>query len=277
MADQGRSNNSHTPEARMSGPNYESQLWGYIYDQMMTQDLPRLLASHLRFYRANLRHIDGPILECACGSGLVLLPLLAAGHDMHGFDISRPMLATLKTKAEAQGIRDIDGRISAQDFESFSYKRLFEAIIVPSNSFVMLATQEAQITALKNIYAHLAPKGMLLLDLRLAGMRGLVEGSVAVQGRWHTWMHPETGRPIRQRVDGRCDFNRQLVQDLCRIEYEGKSEEFPMTARWIFKAEFQLLLRLAGFDHWESFGTPEGAALEFGLDDTHSYWIVYKA
>ncbi len=261
----------------MAAPNYESKWWGYIYDQMMTQDLQHLLDDHLRFYRSNLRQVTGPVLECGCGTGLFLLPLLAAGHDMYGFDISKSMLATLKAKAEAQGFGDIDGRISVQDFESFSYGQLFEAIIIPTNAFVMLTSQEAQIRALKQIYAHLAPEGKLLMDLRLAGMRGLVEGSGEGQGRWHTWTHPETGRPIRQRVDGRYDFNHQLVLDRCFIEYEGGTEAFPMTARWIFKEEFQLLLRLTGFERWESFGTPDRDPLEIGLDETQSYWVVYKA
>lgn len=260
----------------MSEPNYESKWWGYIYDQMMTQDLPHLLDDHLHFYQSLLQHTTGPVLECACGTGLFLLPLLTAGYDMYGLDISTSMLAALKTKAAAQGITDIDRRISVQDMTSFSYEQLFEAIIIPTNSFLALTTQEAQIRALKNIYAHLAPQGKFLLDLRLAGMRDFVDGLVEGQGRWHTWTHPETGRPIRQRVDGRCDFNHQLIVDHCFIEYEGHTEEFPIIGRWIFKAEFQLLLRLAGFEQWEGFGTPARDPLHIGLDASQSYWIATK-
>jgi hypothetical protein len=108
-------------------------------------------------------------------------------------------------------------------------------------------------------------------------MRDLVESPVEIQGRWYTWTHPETGRPIRQRIVGRHDFNHQLVLDRCYIEYDGESDAFPMTSRWIFKEEFQLLLRLAGFERWESFGTPEGDPLEIGLEETRSYWIVHQS
>jgi SAM-dependent methyltransferase len=261
----------------MPEPNYESKWWGYIYDQMMSQDLQELHDNRLSFYRSNLQSVTGPLLECGCGTGLILLPLLAAGHNIYGFDISTSMLATLKTKAEAQGFKDIDRRISRQDLKSFRYRQRFEAIIMPSNTYAMLTTQEAQITTLKTIYAHLAPGGRLLLDLRLAGMRGLVEGAGVGPGRWHTWTHPETGRPIRQRVDGDMDLNHQLVLDRCVIEYEGQSETFPMTSRWIFKPEFQLLLRLGGFERWESFGTPDRDTLKLGLEDTASYWIAYRA
>ena len=261
----------------MSKPNYESQWWGYIYDQMMTGDLQHLLDEHRRFYQSNLQNISGPILECACGTGLILLSLLADGHDMYGFDISESMLATLRNKAADQGLVDIDRRISVQAFETFNYAQQFEAIIIPTNTFLMLTTQEAQINTLKNIHAHLAPHGKFLLDLRLAGIRELVEHPLEIQGRWHTWTHPKTGHPIRQRIVSRFDFNNQLTLDRCFIEYEGEREEFPMTGRWIFKDEFQLLLRLAGFKRWQYFGTPDQDPLDIGLDETSSYWIAYKA
>ena len=259
----------------MTAPNYESQWWGYIYDQMMTQNLQHELGAHLRFYRSILQDVTGPVLECACGTGLFLLPLLGAGHDMFGFDISKSMLATLKTKA--QGHADIDRRISVQSFESFHYEQRFEAIIIPTNTFGMLTTQDAQIATLKNIHRHLAPAGKLLLDLTLAGMRGLVENPDGIQGQWYTWTHPDTGRPIQQRIAGHLDFNNQLVLDRCFIEYDDQREDFPMTGRWIFKDEFQLLLRLAGFERWQCFSTPEGEPLEIGLEDTPSYWVAYKS
>ena len=260
----------------MSLPNYESKWWGYIYDQMMTQNLQDVLDAHLQFYRTNLRTVQGPVLECACGTGLFLLPLLAAGHDMYGFDISTSMIARLKTKAEALGVADIDDRVSLQDFVSFRYDRQFDAIIIPTNTFLMLTTQDAQITTLKNMYTHLAPGGTVLLDLRLAGMRGLVEHPTVVRGRWHLWSHPETGRPIRQRIDGRIDFNNQLTLDHCFIEYDHEREDFPMTGRWTFKDEFQLLLRLAGFTRWTCYSSPTGEPIDVGPDEQHSYWIIGK-
>ena len=259
----------------MTEPNYESKWWGYIYDQMM-ENLSDLVEANHRFYHSNLAQVTGPILECACGTGIFLLPLLEAGHNMVGFDISKSMLAALRIKAEAQGMSDIADRISVQELETFSYPQRFDAIIIPSHTFSVLTTQEAQIKTLQNIYAHLAPDGKLLLNIRLVGLKGLVEAPAIQQGRWHTWTHPQTGRPIRQRRDGRLDFNKQLILDHCFIEYEGQQEEFPMSERWIFRDEFQLLLRLAGFKDWEVFSTPERDPLRIGLEETHSYWIAYK-
>lgn len=154
--------------------NYEGQWWGYIYDQMM-ENLLDWVENNRRFYLANLKSVKGPVLECACGTGIFLLPLLQSGFDIFGFDISPSMLATLQKKAAAQGIEDISNRISIQNFETFHYEHHFEAILIPTNSFGMLATQDAQIRVLRNIHKHLAPGGKLLLDLRLAGIRDLAE------------------------------------------------------------------------------------------------------
>jgi SAM-dependent methyltransferase len=242
----------------------------------MMENLSDWVENNWRFYQTNLKGVHGPVLECACGTGIFLLPLLQFGFDMYGFDISPSMLATLRKKAAAQGIEDIGDRISIQDLETFHYEQCFDAILIPTNSFGMLVTQEAQIRALRNIYDHLSSGGKLLLDLRLAGIRDLAEMPEVVEGNWYTWIHPETGLPIRQRLVGRSDFNQQLILDRCFIEYEGQSEDFPMTGRWIFKEEFQLLLRLAGFKHWKCFGTAEGEQLIVGREEAFSYWIVEK-
>ena len=126
----------------MTDANYSSLWWGWIYDQMMEDDL-------------------------SCW------------------------------------MEDISRRISVQDLETFHYDHQFEAIFIPTNSFSHLATQEAQIRVLRSMYTHLAPRGRLLLDLRLAGMRDLVQAPEIQDGSWHTWTHPEAGRPIRQRIVGR--------------------------------------------------------------------------
>ena len=89
----------------MTDSNYMSKWWGFIYDQMM-EELPDWVDNNRRFYTSNLRNVSGSVLECACGTGIFLLPLLQAGYDIYGFDSSASMLDTLKRKASAQGIAD---------------------------------------------------------------------------------------------------------------------------------------------------------------------------
>jgi len=259
----------------MAETNYMSKFWGCIYDQVY-EHMSDWVENNRLFYRTRLEGARGPVLECACGTGLMLLPLLVAGIDIYGFDISESMLGALKRKARAQNIGGIEARISVQDFETFHYDQRFKAIMIPTNAFAHLTTQEAQIRTLSNIHSHLAPGGRLLLDLRLPSLRELVESPDVVEGNWYTWTHPETGRPIRQQMVGRFDFDRQLVLDTCTFEYDGQVEVTSMTGRWVFKEEFQLLLRAAGFTRWQSFGSPQCGPLELGRDGTIGYWIAEK-
>jgi SAM-dependent methyltransferase len=53
-----------------------------------------------------LRGVRGPVLELACGSGRLTLPLAAAGHDVTGVDLSPRLLATLAERlASPEGAR----------------------------------------------------------------------------------------------------------------------------------------------------------------------------
>jgi len=227
--------------------NYESKYWGLVYDQMMERDLGEWLATTRRYYSEQLQGLDGPVLECGCGSGLILLPLLEQGIDMYGFDISQAMLDALVARNPGAA-----SRVSRQTFDSFSYARSFDAIIIPTNSFAMLTTREQQLATLKNIASHLGDGGRLLMDIRLADREWLEETKDGVEGQWHEWTHPETGRVIRQRiVAAPHDFERQLFRDRCYFEYGNDREDFPIESRWIFKEEFEELLKLSGFGSWQ--------------------------
>ena len=50
----------------------------------------------------------------------------------------------------------------------------------------------------------------------------------------------------------------------------------PMQARWIHKEEFQLLLRLGGFDQWELYGSYDGNPYVASEHMGDTYWMVTK-
>lgn len=240
--------------------NYESKYWGLIYDQMMLQDLAAWVEETRNFYSLQLNGVAGPVLECACGTGLILLHLLERGIDIRGFDASNAMLASLLGKAPTA-----KKRVSRMTMESFEFDQKFDAIIIPTNSFSMLTTADLQRATLINVRKHLAPGGRLLMDVRLAIEEDLESTAEGFEGRWHEWRHPETGGVIRQKiVADPHDFPNRLFRDRCFFEYEDDSEEFPMTGRWIFADELESLLTAAGFTHTHV------EAGEWG-----SYWVAH--
>ncbi len=57
------------------------------------------------FYRQEARARGGPVLELACGTGRLTLPLARDGHDVVGLDASEAMLAGARRKAAQAGAR----------------------------------------------------------------------------------------------------------------------------------------------------------------------------
>ena len=99
-----------------TGSNYDSRWWALIYDRW--NEAGGRSEQHereLHFYREHLQDTHDAILEAACGTGSIMLPLLLNGFDIFGFDTSLPMLEVLRRKAAGLGLSDIDSRITQQD------------------------------------------------------------------------------------------------------------------------------------------------------------------
>ena len=272
----------------MNDKNYESRWWAYIYDQWWIDDRRDAFERDFAFYPLQLAGVKGGVLECACGTGAVMLPLMAQGFDMHGFDASEPMLSVLRGKAVDLRISDIEQRVSQQSFNDFSYEQPFEAIIIPSNSFMMIATQHEQIRTLRNIHDHLAPGGRLLLhffvpdytlaesltpDWKSSGWRPVSEPE-----HIGTYVHPVTGADIRVSFTMSSDALTQRESGVYYFEHKGKVHEIPYESRYTYPSEFELLLRLAGFQRWEVYGSPDCTQpFELSTENTMGFWVVRKA
>src|SRR5476651_689835 len=61
-------------------------------------------AAELAYYRAVIERSGQPALDLGCGAGRLLLPLLAAGLDVDGVDLSPDMLAQAAALGAAQGL-----------------------------------------------------------------------------------------------------------------------------------------------------------------------------
>jgi SAM-dependent methyltransferase len=229
--------------------NYQHDLWASIYDQYNHGRHEEELA----FYTKELRACKGPVLEVACGTGMVLLPLLEQGLDIYGFDISTAMLDVLHAKAEARGIPDSRDRVTCQDMVDFRYDVRFDAIFIPARSFLHLTSQDEQITCLTNIHAHLRDGGRFLLNFFTPGLEALLRHARPAQdfAPHSTYVLPETDTVVELAFAQENDLANQVQHITWRFTLGGADYETEMTVRWIYWQEFQLLLRLAGFRRWD--------------------------
>ncbi|MBT1154758.1 class I SAM-dependent methyltransferase [Aminobacter anthyllidis] len=197
----------------------------------------------IEYYRERLSGCVEPVLEPAVGNGRFFVPMLEAGIDIRGFDPSEEMLGYCR---KACAVRSLEGRLSRQTFESFSYDTTFAAIVVPLGSFQLLTGLDQAKAVLKRFYDHLAPDGRLMIDLDPIG------GFLGASGNIRSWT-TEDG-DLLTLTDNRVetDFIAQTTVSQLRYEHwrhtklvDSELELFSL--RWWGVNEFAMSLREAGF------------------------------
>ena len=73
-----------------------------LYDHPALYDALLPVGAHLPYYAELARQASGDILELACGTGQLTVPLASAGLRIAGLDLSEPMLSTARGRAATQ-------------------------------------------------------------------------------------------------------------------------------------------------------------------------------
>jgi ubiquinone/menaquinone biosynthesis C-methylase UbiE len=191
-----------------------------------------------------------PVLELACGTGRVLLPLAREGFRVTGLDISPAMLEVARRKAVAEGLADLITFVEG-DMREFALEGRFNLAFVAINSFMHLLTTDDQLAALACIRRHLNPGGLLLVDLFNPDLGTLLDSRGQVQMD-KAMIDPETGHRLVRFHTRTADLGQQ-TQHVTYIVDEMDSDGcvrrtlFPFSMRYLFRYELELLLRQASF------------------------------
>src|SRR5271165_4742096 len=120
----------------------------------------------LPFYLELAGQTSGPILEVACGTGRVLLPIARKGIEIHGVDNSRPMLKILKDSLahEPQEVRQ-RVKLHEGDMRDFRLGAQYPLVIIPFRPMQHMLTVEDQVSALTTAVLHLNDTGILAFDV----------------------------------------------------------------------------------------------------------------
>ncbi len=197
----------------------------------------------IEYYRQRLEGYRGPILEPAVGNGRALIPLLEAGFDVCGFDASQDMLDYCL--AQCAG-RDLAPALSRQTFETFTYAKRFDAIVVPAGSLQLIADHAAASAVLRRLYDHLAPGGRLIFDLYPGDMVADLQPNIR---SWQTEagdLLTLTSQRVRTDILGQTTVS-HLRYDLWQEGRLASSELEFFTMRWWGVQEMLLTLQAAGF------------------------------
>ncbi len=120
----------------------------------------------LPFYVELAEQSAGPILEVACGTGRVLLPIARKGIQIHGVDNSRPMLKILETSLASEH-KDVREKVTLHegDMRDFQLGAQYPLVIIPFRPMQHMHTVEDQVSALTTAALHLSDTGLLAFDV----------------------------------------------------------------------------------------------------------------
>jgi SAM-dependent methyltransferase len=120
----------------------------------------------LPFYLDLAEQSRGPVLEIACGTGRVLLPIARKGIAICGVDNSQPMLDILHQNIGREP-QEVRRRVTVHqgDMRSFRLNRKFPLVMIPFRPMQHMFTVEDQVAALKTAAAHLTDTGTLVFDV----------------------------------------------------------------------------------------------------------------
>jgi SAM-dependent methyltransferase len=231
----------------MQGNHYEASIAEWYDDWLSAR------RDDVDFYSNYFSGFSGTVLELACGTGRLLLPIAKRGVMIHGLDVSEDMLRILEAKASQQGLTGI--QVYPQPMEDFSIGMKFDAIFVASGSFQLLTTVADAMHSLTCIREHLKDDGCFIVDIfipwgeiieRESGAYRVTRDVVRPNGERSVVLERFTTDLVRQLKLGtyRYEFytDKRLVS--CIMD--------DLAIRWYWKDEFLKLLGDAGFTKVEA-------------------------
>lgn len=211
----------------------------------------------IEFFQRVIEEAGGPVLDAGCGTGRLLLPLLRAGIDIDGSDVSSDMLEWCRKGAESEQL-SVD--LFPQAMHELHLSRRYRTIIV-CGAFGLGGTRAQDLEGLRRIHQNLEPGGLLVMDHHLPNLES--------QRTWNSWIEkPELPGPWPKRGDRRLtsdgtelelrvrqvDFDpleQTTTLEIRASQYDGEREVDVQTSsidiNLYFQKEIELMLMMTGF------------------------------
>ena len=226
----------------------------YDYPDLYDELLP--VNAEVPFYVDLARQQAGAVLELACGTGQLTIPIALEGRRTVGLDQSHAMLTVAKRRASAAGasVAFVQG-----DMRDFALGSDFSLIVIARNSLLHLLSTADLLAALTAVRRHLAPDGIFAFDI--------FNPKVGMLARPHGQRFPvmevntATFGPLSVEATHDYDSVTQVSRGAWHISTPEKRDAWivPMVLRSIFPQELQSLISAAGLELVNRFGELSGA------------------
>jgi SAM-dependent methyltransferase len=113
------------------------------------------------FYVELAREIGGPVLDVACGTGRVAVPIARLGVPVVGVDLCLPMLERARAKSAGLPVRYV-----TQDARAIDLPERFALAIMTGHAVQAMLTDDDQRRLLAAVARHLRPGGRFAFETR---------------------------------------------------------------------------------------------------------------
>ena len=231
------------------------------------------------FWLSLAEEAKGEVLEIACGTGRVLLPLARAGLQVTGLDVSDTMLGVARRKL-AEEPAEVSARVTLvrADMTQFELGKQFDLVIIPFSAFQVLLTRAQQRACLERCRAHLKPDRQFAIDVfnphlgRLTRPQPVQEGPEEFAG--------PGGEAVRWSGETEYDLATQTLRSRWRYERtapggETTASEHLLELHYFFRFEMEWMLEACGFEIEALYGSFERS--EFASDSHELIFVARRA
>lgn len=201
----------------------------------------------------------GPLLELACGSGRLLVPLAREGFEVTGVDNSPTMLRLAEQSLERAGVAG-HCKLVLQDICTLHLDSKFRMAFSALGSFAHLTARKQQQQALSTVRAQMMTGGMFILDISNADARYMedLSGQVLHQGTWQR----DNGSLVTHFVSPASSTKKHLLEltHFYDTHLQGGPVQRTVTKTHLYlfeRNEMELLLEQAGFRVKDVYGDYE--------------------
>lgn len=222
---------------------------GQHYDQLFAD----YSDEDISFYLKQAEKYGESILELACGTGRITIPLAKAGFNAVGIDYAEGMLNVAGEKSAKSGlaIEWVKG-----DMRNFNLEKKFSLIILAANALCHLLTLddfEACMSAVKN---HLTPDGRFVIGVFVPKHELLIE-KPGERFPFSEYEDSEGRGRIRVTQSYEYEADTQIKKIKTYHPVPGKDVEIEgeLNMRMYFPQELDALLKYNGFVIENKFGS----------------------
>lgn len=215
------------------------------------------LLDDVPFYLKLIKKYGGPVLELACGTGRVTIPIAEKGYNITGLDISKEMIALGKKKAAE---KDVEINWIQGDVRDFNLHKKFKFIFYPFNSILHLHYNEAFYACFNCVRKHLVGDGRFAFEIFMPSLTILGRDPEKFYKRTGLsgYTDPITGYKVR--IDERTAYDRATQLLHITWKYKSKGGQRPddhFSLRILFPQEINAMLEHCGLEIEAKYGNYE--------------------